>query len=90
MNKKPSIPLVKFKNFNSVWISDQVKNLFEISRGQTLSKNQIKTRPVETDNTHTHTHTQRERERERERERPRLHLSGLLITNRKSRDFRLL
>ncbi|MHA0298624.1 hypothetical protein [Mesomycoplasma ovipneumoniae] len=55
MNKKPSIPLVKFKNFNSIWISDQVKNLFEISRGQTLSKNQIKTRPVETD---------RERERE--------------------------
>ncbi|MHA0283320.1 hypothetical protein ACXYW7_03300 [Mesomycoplasma ovipneumoniae] len=61
MNKKPSIPLVKFKNFNSIWISDQVKNLFEISRGQTLSKNQIKTRPVETDR-------QRERERERERE----------------------
>ncbi len=86
MNKKPSIPLVKFKNFNSLWISDQVKNLFEISRGQTLSKNQIKTRPVETDSTHTHTHT----ERERERERPRLHLSGLFITNRKSRDFRLL
>ncbi len=66
MNKKPSIPLVKFKNFNSLWISDQVKNLFEISRGQTLSKNQIKTRPVETDSTHTHTHTERERERERE------------------------
>ncbi|MHA0271652.1 hypothetical protein [Mesomycoplasma ovipneumoniae] len=83
MNKKPSIPLVKFKNFNSIWISDQVKNLFEISRGQTLSKNQIKTRPVETDR-------QRERERERERERPRIHLPGLLITNRKSRDFRLL
>ncbi|MDW2930852.1 restriction endonuclease subunit S [Mesomycoplasma ovipneumoniae] len=61
MNKKPIIPLVKFKNFNSIWISDQVKNLFEISRGQTLSKNQIKTRPVEID---THTHTQRERERE--------------------------
>ncbi|WP_044283867.1 hypothetical protein [Mesomycoplasma ovipneumoniae] len=61
MNKKPIIPLVKFKNFNSIWISDQVKNLFEISRGQTLSKNQIKTRPVEID-THTHTHTERERE----------------------------
>ncbi|MHA0315192.1 hypothetical protein [Mesomycoplasma ovipneumoniae] len=61
MNKKPIIPLVKFKNFNSIWISDQVKNLFEISRGQTLSKNQIKTRPVEID---THTHTERERERE--------------------------
>ncbi|MDW2892225.1 hypothetical protein [Mesomycoplasma ovipneumoniae] len=57
MNKKPNIPLVKFKNFNSVWISDQVKNLFEISRGQSLTKNQIKSRPVE-----------RERERERERE----------------------
>ncbi|MDW2871138.1 hypothetical protein R7V45_03280 [Mesomycoplasma ovipneumoniae] len=54
MNKKPNIPLVKFKNFNSVWISDQVKNLFEISRGQSLTKNQIKSRPVE-----------RERERER-------------------------
>ncbi|MHA0290948.1 restriction endonuclease subunit S [Mesomycoplasma ovipneumoniae] len=53
MNKKPSIPPVKFKNFNSVWISDQVKNLFEISRGQSLTKNQIKTKPVE-----------RERERE--------------------------
>ncbi|MDW2898384.1 hypothetical protein R7V75_01720 [Mesomycoplasma ovipneumoniae] len=77
MNKKPNIPLVKFKNFNSVWISDQVKNLFEISRGQSLTKNQIKSRPVE-------------RERERERERPRLHLSGLFITNRKSGDFRLL
>ncbi|WP_341494061.1 hypothetical protein [Mesomycoplasma ovipneumoniae] len=77
MNKKPSIPPVKFKNFNSVWISDQVKNLFEISRGQSLTKNQIKTKPV------------RERERERERE-PRLHLSGLLITNRKSRNFGLL
>ncbi|WP_044286033.1 hypothetical protein [Mesomycoplasma ovipneumoniae] len=77
MNKKPSIPLVKFKNFNSVWISDQVKNLFEISRGQSLTKNQIKTKPVE-------------RERERERERPRLHLSGLLIANRKSRNFGLL
>ncbi|MDW2926682.1 hypothetical protein R7X45_03680 [Mesomycoplasma ovipneumoniae] len=64
MNKKPIIPLVKFKNFNSIWISDQVKNLFEISRGQTLSKNQIKTRPVEID---THTHRERERERERER-----------------------
>ncbi len=63
MNKKPIIPLVKFKNFNSIWISDQVKNLFEISRGQTLSKNQIKTRPVEID---THTHRERERERERE------------------------
>ncbi|MDO6829791.1 hypothetical protein [Mesomycoplasma ovipneumoniae] len=62
MNKKPSIPLVKFKNFNSLWISDQVKNLFEISRGQTLSKNQIKTRPVETDSTHTHTERERERE----------------------------
>ncbi|MHA0323183.1 hypothetical protein [Mesomycoplasma ovipneumoniae] len=61
MNKKPIIPLVKFKNFNSIWISDQVKNLFEISRGQTLSKNQIKTRPVEID-THTHTHRERERE----------------------------
>ncbi|WP_341493775.1 hypothetical protein [Mesomycoplasma ovipneumoniae] len=47
MNKKPNIPLVKFKNFNSVWISDQVKNLFEISRGQSLTKNQIKSRPVE-------------------------------------------
>ncbi|WHF53202.1 hypothetical protein [Mesomycoplasma ovipneumoniae] len=56
MNKKPNIPLVKFKDFNSVWISDQVKNLFEISRGQSLTKNQIKTKPVE-----------RERERERER-----------------------
>ncbi|MDW2919255.1 hypothetical protein R7X12_01880 [Mesomycoplasma ovipneumoniae] len=54
MNKKPNIPLVKFKNFNTVWISDQVKNLFEISRGQSLTKNQIKTKPVE-----------RERERER-------------------------
>ncbi|MDW2891422.1 restriction endonuclease subunit S [Mesomycoplasma ovipneumoniae] len=54
MNKKPNIPLVKFKNFNSVWISDQVKNLFEISRGQSLTKNQIKSRPVE-----------RERERDR-------------------------
>ncbi len=75
MNKKPNIPLVKFKNFNTVWISDQVKNLFEISRGQSLTKNQIKTRPVE---------------RERERERERLHLPGLFITNRKSRDFRLL
>ncbi len=53
MNKKPNIPLVKFKNFNTVWISDQVKNLFEISRGQSLTKNQIKTKPVE-----------RERERE--------------------------
>ncbi|MHA0347669.1 hypothetical protein [Mesomycoplasma ovipneumoniae] len=74
MNKKPSIPPVKFKNFNSVWISDQVKNLFEISRGQSLTKNQIKTKPVE---------------RERERE-PRLHLSGLLITNRKSRNFGVL
>ncbi|MDW2932079.1 hypothetical protein R7X46_02210 [Mesomycoplasma ovipneumoniae] len=47
MNKKPNIPLVKFKNFNTVWISDQVKNLFEISRGQSLTKNQIKTKPVE-------------------------------------------
>ncbi|WP_069099917.1 hypothetical protein [Mesomycoplasma ovipneumoniae] len=72
MYKKPNMPLVKFKNFNSVWISDQVKNLFEISRGQSLTKNQIKSRPVE---------------RERERE---LHLPGLFITNRKSRDFRLL
>ncbi|WP_069097068.1 hypothetical protein [Mesomycoplasma ovipneumoniae] len=54
MYKKPNMPLVKFKNFNSVWISDQVKNLFEISRGQSLTKNQIKSRPVE-----------RERERER-------------------------
>ncbi|MDW2907262.1 hypothetical protein R7W53_03050 [Mesomycoplasma ovipneumoniae] len=56
MNKKPNTPLVKFKNFNSVWISDQVKNLFDISRGQFLTKDQIKSRPVE-----------RERERERER-----------------------
>ncbi len=47
MNKKPNIPLVKFKDFNSLWISDQVKNLFEISRGQSLTKNQIKTKPVE-------------------------------------------
>ncbi|MDW2913019.1 hypothetical protein R7U62_02820 [Mesomycoplasma ovipneumoniae] len=54
MNKKPNTPLVKFKNFNSVWISDQVKNLFDISRGQFLTKDQIKSRPVE-----------RERERER-------------------------
>ncbi|WP_341494705.1 hypothetical protein [Mesomycoplasma ovipneumoniae] len=53
MNKKPNTPLVKFKNFNSVWISDQVKNLFDISRGQFLTKDQIKSRPVE-----------RERERE--------------------------
>ncbi|MEG7279939.1 hypothetical protein V6B68_00500 [Mesomycoplasma ovipneumoniae str. Black Butte] len=53
MNKKPNIPLVKFEDSNSVWISDQVKNLFEISRGQSLTKNQIKTKPVE-----------RERERE--------------------------
>ncbi|MDW2915142.1 hypothetical protein R7Z45_02830 [Mesomycoplasma ovipneumoniae] len=75
MNKKPNIPLVKFKNFNTVWISDQVKNLFEISRGQSLTKNQIKTKPVE---------------RERERERERLHLSGLFFANRKSGDFRLL
>ncbi len=75
MNKKPNTPLVKFKNFNSVWISDQVKNLFDISRGQFLTKDQIKSRPVE---------------RERERERERIHLPGLFITNRKSRDFRLL
>ncbi|MDW2852995.1 hypothetical protein [Mesomycoplasma ovipneumoniae] len=47
MNRKPNTPLVKFKNFNSVWISDQVKNLFEISRGQSITKNQTKTRPVE-------------------------------------------
>ncbi|MDW2927288.1 hypothetical protein [Mesomycoplasma ovipneumoniae] len=73
MNKKPNTPLVKFKNFNSVWISDQVKNLFDISRGQFLTKDQIKSRPVE-----------------RERERERIHLPGLFITNRKSRDFRLL
>ncbi|WP_341513195.1 hypothetical protein [Mesomycoplasma ovipneumoniae] len=71
MNKKPNTPLVKFKNFNSVWISDQVKNLFDISRGQFLTKDQIKSRPVE-------------------RERERIHLPGLFITNRKSRDFRLL
>ncbi|MDW2924482.1 hypothetical protein [Mesomycoplasma ovipneumoniae] len=75
MNKKPNTPLVKFKNFNSVWISDQVKNLFDISRGQFLTKDQIKSRPVE---------------RERERERPRIHLPGLFITNRKLRDSRLL
>ncbi|WNM14560.1 hypothetical protein [Mesomycoplasma ovipneumoniae] len=66
-------PSIRFKGFKSAWITDQVKNLFEISRGQSLTKNQIKTKPVE-----------------RERERPRIHLPGLFIANRKSRDFRLL
>ncbi|MDW2913101.1 hypothetical protein [Mesomycoplasma ovipneumoniae] len=53
-NFSSDFPSIRFKNFNTVWISDQVKNLFEISRGQFLTKNQIKTKPVE-----------RERERER-------------------------
>ncbi|WP_081310997.1 restriction endonuclease subunit S [Mesomycoplasma ovipneumoniae] len=52
-NLSSDFPSIRFKGFKSAWISDQVKNLFEISRGQSLTKNQIKTRPVE-----------RERERE--------------------------
>ncbi|MDW2860981.1 hypothetical protein [Mesomycoplasma ovipneumoniae] len=54
-NFSSDFPSIRFKGFKSAWITDQVKNLFEISRGQFLTKNQIKTRPVE-----------RERERERE------------------------
>ncbi|MHA0314704.1 restriction endonuclease subunit S [Mesomycoplasma ovipneumoniae] len=46
-NLNSDFPSIRFKGFKSAWITDQVKNLFEISRGQTLSKNQIKTRPVE-------------------------------------------
>ncbi|MCP9306712.1 restriction endonuclease subunit S [Mesomycoplasma ovipneumoniae] len=76
-NLSSNFPSIRFKGFKSAWITDQVKNLFEISRGQTLTKNQIKTRPVE-------------RERERERERPRIHLPGLFITNKKSRNIWLL
>ncbi|WP_337905196.1 hypothetical protein [Mesomycoplasma ovipneumoniae] len=56
-NFSSDFPSIRFKGFKSAWIIDQVKNLFELSRGQSLTKNQIKTRPVE-----------RERERERERE----------------------
>ncbi|MDW2930237.1 restriction endonuclease subunit S [Mesomycoplasma ovipneumoniae] len=52
-NLSSDFPSIRFKGFKSAWITDQVKNLFEISRGQTLTKHQIKTRPVE-----------RERERE--------------------------
>ncbi|MDW2922712.1 hypothetical protein R7X40_01250 [Mesomycoplasma ovipneumoniae] len=78
-NLSSDFPSIRFKGFKSAWIIDQVKNLFEISRGQSLTKSQIKTKPV-----HTHTH------RERERERERIHLPGLFIANRKSRDFRLL
>ncbi|WP_341490266.1 restriction endonuclease subunit S [Mesomycoplasma ovipneumoniae] len=72
-NFSSDFPSIRFRGFKSTWITDQVKNLFEISRGQSLTKNQIKTKPVE-----------------RERERERIHLPGLFITNRKSRDFRLL
>ncbi|WP_341517442.1 hypothetical protein [Mesomycoplasma ovipneumoniae] len=53
-NFSSDFPSIRFKGFKSAWITDQVKNLFELSRGQSLTKNQIKTRPVE------------ERERERE------------------------
>ncbi|WP_341491068.1 restriction endonuclease subunit S [Mesomycoplasma ovipneumoniae] len=45
-NFSSDFPSIRFKGFKSGWIIDQVKNLFEISRGQTLSKNQIKTTPV--------------------------------------------
>ncbi|WP_341516017.1 restriction endonuclease subunit S [Mesomycoplasma ovipneumoniae] len=75
-NFSSDFPSIRFKGFKPAWITDQVKNLFELSRGESLTKNQIKTRPVE-------------RERERERER-RLHLPGLFITNKKSRNFGLL
>ncbi|MDW2930523.1 restriction endonuclease subunit S [Mesomycoplasma ovipneumoniae] len=47
---------IRFKGFKSAWITDQVENLFELSRGESLTKSQIKTKSVE-----------RERERERER-----------------------
>ncbi|WP_341494771.1 restriction endonuclease subunit S [Mesomycoplasma ovipneumoniae] len=53
-NFSSDFPSIRFKGFKSAWITDQVKNLFELSRGQSLTKNQIKTRPVE-----------RERERDR-------------------------
>ncbi|WP_341420565.1 restriction endonuclease subunit S [Mesomycoplasma ovipneumoniae] len=52
-NLSSDFPSIRFKGFKSAWITDQVRNLFEISRGQTLTKHQVKTRPVE-----------RERERE--------------------------
>ncbi|MHA0283242.1 restriction endonuclease subunit S [Mesomycoplasma ovipneumoniae] len=54
-NFSSDFPSIRFKGFKPVWITDQVKNLFELSRGESLTKNQIKTGPVE-----------RERERERE------------------------
>ncbi|WP_337903481.1 restriction endonuclease subunit S [Mesomycoplasma ovipneumoniae] len=58
-NFSSDFPSIRFKGFKSPWITDQVKNLFEISRGQSLTKSQIKTKPVD-----THTHRERERERE--------------------------
>ncbi|WP_341494008.1 restriction endonuclease subunit S [Mesomycoplasma ovipneumoniae] len=72
-NLSSDFPSIRFKGFKSAWITDQVRNLFEISRGQTLTKHQVKTRPVE-----------------RERERERIHLPGLFITNKKSRNIWLL
>ncbi|MDO6856632.1 restriction endonuclease subunit S [Mesomycoplasma ovipneumoniae] len=46
-NFSSDFPSIRFRGFKSTWITDQVKNLFEISRGQSLTKNQIKTKPVE-------------------------------------------
>ncbi|WP_337904964.1 restriction endonuclease subunit S [Mesomycoplasma ovipneumoniae] len=57
-NFSSDFPSIRFKGFKSAWITDQVKNLFELSRGESLTKSQIKTKSVE-----------RERERERERDR---------------------
>ncbi|MDW2829793.1 restriction endonuclease subunit S [Mesomycoplasma ovipneumoniae] len=46
-NFSSDFPSIRFKDFKPAWITDQVKKLFELSRGESLTKNQIKTRPVE-------------------------------------------
>ncbi|WP_258824989.1 restriction endonuclease subunit S [Mesomycoplasma ovipneumoniae] len=46
-NFSSDFPSIRFRSFKSAWITDQVKNLFELSRGESLTKSQIKTRSVE-------------------------------------------